>query len=424
MDKSSINKTQSITSFEEIKQYRKRKSTTKISAITKHDLEMYRLEKLDIAIVQSIWQYLESLVAEVGITCTWEWVSTWLEHYGDVVDHCFILATYQGRPCGVTIVTRETNRKLPIPVKSLHIGTSGEPYKDQVQMINNQILAVEETREAFYESLLEVITTHFPWDEIVFDDYRHLDAQLVQQLMKNNSYKLTVDHKSCKFFDFSLARKNQSTVLSNLNADTRYWIKRSKKILGDDFMLEWADNEEHALDIFDEIGFLFQQKWTRHGQRGIFASKRYVSFHKTLISKLLPQQKVILFRVTSKQFGTVGCLYMFVEKGVAYGYQIGLQDFSKISFGNVNANRIKAGYILHTLCMQECMDRGFQAYNFSVGDYAYKKDLTNAEDVVSTVSVRQSLLPYLREGAIKLHYKLLHNKNAAYILRPIKMMLT
>lgn len=423
MDNNQHLQAQSITSYEEILQYRLKRSSTTIQNVTKDQIDLYRLNKEDEPTVQSIWQYLESQSEKVGITCSWDWVSTWIEHYGEVVEYFFIVGMYDGKPCGVTIVTRETNRKLPIPVKSFHIGTSGEPYQDQVQMINNQILATPETRTAFYESLIDAITTHFPWDEIVFDDYNSQDAELVQKLLRNNAFRLSVESKVCKFFDFSIPRKNNTTVLSNLSSDTRYWIKRSKKLLGDDFMIEWADNIEQALDIFDEMAYLFQQKWIRHGQRGIFASKRYVSFHQTLISKLLHENRVILFRVTSKEYGTVGCLYMFIDNGVAYGYQIGIQDFSRMSFGDVNPNRIKAGFILHTLCMEECMKRGLTAYNFSTGDYSYKKELTNAEGQVSTVSIRQSITPYLREGAIKLHYMLMHNKNAAYLLRPFKMLM-
>ena len=423
MDTTLSQSTTNITPYEDILQYRLQKFAIKQAAITKDQIELFRLEKEDITPIQAIWQYLQSQVPEAGVTSTWEWVSTWIEHYGEVVDYCFIVGMYDGKPCGITVVTRETNRKLPIPVKAFHIGTSGEPYQDQVQMINNQILATEKTRIAFYEALIDAVTTHFPWDEIVFDDYNSNDAELVQKLLKNNAYRLSVEPKSCKYFDFSIPREKENTVLSNLSSDTRYWIKRSLKLLGDDLMIEWADNVEQALDIFDEIGYLFQQKWTRHGQRGIFASKRYISFHQTLISKLLPQDRVILFRVTSKEYGTVGCLYMFIDNGVAYGYQIGLQDFTRMSFGSVNPNRIKAGFILHTMCMQECMNRGLKAYNFNIGDYAYKKELTNAEDEVTTVSVRQSIAPYIRDGAIKLHYKIMHNKSASMLLRPLKMLL-
>ena len=284
--------TQNITSFEVVKQYRAKKTSATTNLIKKEDIELYRLEKSEIVLVQSLWQYLESKIKDVPITCTWEWVSTWIEHYGDVVDYCFIMGAYKGMPCGITIVSRETNRNLPVPVQSLHIGTSGEPYQDQVQMISNQILAIDKIRSIFYESLLDVITKYFPWDEIVFDDYKHCEAKVVQDLMKNKKNRISTTSKICKYFDFSTLQ-GSANVVDQLGQDTKYWIKRSKKILGDEFMLEWADNEEQALDIFHELAYLFQKKWIRHGQRGIFASKRYVSFHQTLIPKFIDANKIV-----------------------------------------------------------------------------------------------------------------------------------
>ncbi len=392
------------------------------SPITADMIDLYRLEKEDELVIQSIWKYIESQVQDVGVTSTWEWVSTWIEHYADVVEFCFIVGVFEGKPCGVTIVTRETNRKLPLPVKSFHIGTNGEPYKDQVQMINNQVLTTSEARSAFYEALIHVLTRNFPWDEIVFDDYNSSDANVIHDLLEKREYNFTVAPKTCKYFDLSIPRAKEKDILANLSSDTRYWIRRSMKILGNDFTVEWADNVDQAFDIFNEMAVLFQEKWTRQGQRGIFASKRYVSFHQTLIAKLLSQNRIILFRVSSKEYGTIGCLYMFVDNGVAYGYQLGLRDFSQMNFGDINPNRIKGGFILHTLCMQECLNRGLRAYNFSTGDYSYKKELTNKEEEVSTISIRKNITPYMRESVIKLHNKLMENRRASFFLRPFKML--
>lgn len=383
--------------------------------ITTKTLSVYLLGKEDISIIASLWQSLESQIVEPGLTSTWDWVKTWIDHYGDVVEYWFVIGMQDNKPYGVTIITKETHRKLPLPVSAYHIGTAGEPYKERVQMLNNRLLVKAEMKQEFIAAIIETIQS-LKWEEIMFDEYNAADAVDILPFFEKQNIQTFVERQLCRQFDFTSIDKN-ADIVESLGCDTKYSLRRSLKVFNNEVVLETAETAEQALDILDELIILYQKTWQKRGRAGMFASQRFSNFHKTIIRKLFQQKKVLLFRVKNKTYGTLGCVYMLVDNGIAYGCQLGLNDFADITFETINKKRLRTGFIVHTTCMQECMRRGLHAYNFGLGDYPYKRELTNSECEMVTISVRQGIKPLMRDGLIELYARLNKNKSAPLFSR-------
>lgn len=389
---------------------------------TKRDiLRTTIVEKKQIGNIEKLWKQLEQEIPNVGLSCKWEWVKAWINNYGDVVDYWFVIGYINESICGITLITKETHRPLPIPVKAYHIGTNGEPYQEMVRMVNNKILVKEEYKTYFLSSLIDAILGFFKWEEIVFDLYNEAEANILTEILSKKNIHLTTDVEPCWLFDLDEPRKYNTDVLTQYSHSTRYAIRKTLTALNNDITVEWAEQEDQALDILNELICLYEKKWQAKGTKGMFASKRFLSFQKEVIKKLLPAGNIVLFRVRNQKLGTIGCLYLFVDNGVAYGYQIGLDDFEDIQFPNINKKHFKPGFLLHYLCTEECLKRGLKAYNFSTGYYPYKKLLTNKENSVITLYIRRRIAPYMRENIMKFHYKLIHNKTAATLLKPFRM---
>lgn len=378
-------------------------------------------EKQSLSFIEPLWKQLEQEVDQVGLSCKWDWIQAWLHNYGDVIDYWFVVGTVHSTVCGIALITKETNRPLPIPVKSFHIGTNGEPYQDMVRMVNNRILVKKEYKNHFISGIIESVFSHFRWEEIVFDLYNEQEADEIKTVLSTKNIHLTVDAEPCWLFDLDEPRKYNSDVLKQYSHSTRYAIRKTLFALDNNVTIEWAETVDQAQDILDELIVLYNKKWQRKGAKGMFASKRFLSFQKEIITKFLPTGNVILFRVKNPKLGTIGCLYLLVDNGVAYGYQIGLDDFEDLQFPTINRKHFKPGFLLHYLCTEECLKRGLKAYNFSTGYYPYKKVLTNKEDSVVTLYIRRYIKPFLRENIMKFHYKLIHNKTATTLLRPFRM---
>lgn len=386
-------------------------------------IDIYLFDKSFLPKVKIIWNYLETQIDVRGITCTWDWVSTWLEQYHDLVDYWFCVGMSNGSPCGITLVTKETHRPLPLPIKSFHIGTNGEPYKDQIRPIYNKILVKEDKRLAFCQSLVAYLQKNFRCEEITFDDYNSQDLLDFAEELKKNGLNVVAERNVCRYFDLRTARQGHTEILSALSHETRYTVRRSIKAFENDLITEWAETPQQAKEILDELIDLYQKHWTNEGKKGMFASSRFTSFQYEIIKKLFYQGSVILFRVKSKKYGTLGCLYLFSHKGVCVGYQAGFNDFANVEFTTINKKRLRTGFIVHILCMEECMKRGMDIYNFGVGEYQYKRELTNAHSEVVTLSVRKNFKPLLRDTIIELYHKVDENKHGSLILKPLRSML-
>jgi CelD/BcsL family acetyltransferase involved in cellulose biosynthesis len=77
--------------------------------------------------------------------------------------------------------------------------------------------------------------------------------------------------------------------------------------------------------------------------------------------------------------------------------------FYQSGFIEVDDNRLKPGLSTHAACMQECMNRGFLAYNFLAGEARYKRELANSERMLkSAVSYRFQGTPKVLDGIDRL----------------------
>jgi len=153
----------------------------------------------------------------------------------------------------------------------------------------------------------------YSWEEIRLESYTIEDAKIVTSLFRDSDIHTKVE--TCRYLDLEQVRKNGGDILANLSHDTRYSIQRTLKAFDNDVKIEWAESTLHAHEILTDLAGLFQQTWTQYGQRGIFASNKYVQFHKEIISKLINSRSVILFRATNKNmehWGVYIYLYMIM----------------------------------------------------------------------------------------------------------------
>jgi CelD/BcsL family acetyltransferase involved in cellulose biosynthesis len=318
------------------------------------------------ASAKALWRRLERQVAQPGLTCSWDWTEVWLDHFGDVVPHEFVVVSEGGEPVGAALLTRGVGRKRNrVAVRTLHVGTAGEPRGDSVFVENNRLLVVPERREAAVRAIVAAVHEDETWDEFWLDGFVPEDAS--QFLGADAS--LVARREPCPTVDLRAADERDGDVLSILTPNTRYQIRRSIRAFGD-VAGEWAESVEEALDILDELIRLHQRRWRDVGQPGAFASERFTAFHRSLVKLLLPEGAILLYRVRSRR-DTIGCLYSLLERNDVLSYQLGLHRFQD--------NKLKPGFVAHALCMQASYERGFADYNFLADATPWKRELATTE---------------------------------------------
>jgi CelD/BcsL family acetyltransferase involved in cellulose biosynthesis len=326
-----------------------------------------------------IWETLQARLGNDALACSWEWTSVWLAHYGDVVPHRFAIAEVEGIPCGIALVTNGVRNRGPFKVRSVHLGTAGEPRGEGVFVEYNRVLVESEQRRDFARALISELRRESGWHELKLDGFAPEEAAPFLEAEP----LLHATPTACRTMNLRSAESADGGVLAALGSGTRRQVRRSLKALGEDVQTEWAQTPEHALEILDELIELHQGHWIERGHPGAFASPRFAGFHRELTPRLLPKGAVILFRVRAAG-RTVGCLYNFIEHRRVLSYQTGFASYA--------GRRISPGVVSFALCMQACFERGLIEYDFLAGDSAYKQQLsTTTRELVWATRRRPAL---------------------------------
>lgn len=353
------------------------------------DIRVYELHASQRAAAHAVWATLESRIGHQGLTSSWLWTSAWLDAFGDLVPHLFLIAEDLGTPCAITLVTQGVQQRVgPVPVRSVHIGTGGEPATAAIVTEYQRLLVDETHRAAASEAFLRHLARgRSTWEEVVFDGMPPHDAL---PFVRQPGYWF-VRAEVSRYHDLAQVRAQGGDVIASFGKNTRYSIRRSMRRFGE-LTIEAAATADIATDIFHDLVTLHQQHWQALGQPGAFAATRSLRFHHRLIPGLLERDALMLIRVRNAE-QTIGCIYGFRDRNRMLMYQSGLMQFED--------DKLKPGLVSHALAMQWCLDRGIDAYDFLIGDSRYKQELSNSAQplvyaVLSRRTPKQALLRYAR----------------------------
>jgi CelD/BcsL family acetyltransferase involved in cellulose biosynthesis len=322
----------------------------------------------------SAWRTVERAMPHVPLTCSWPWTATWLDHYGDLVPHRFAVAESGDGPVAAALLTSSTRRKGPFRLRSVHVGTAGEPQGDSVFVEYNGLLAARGSREEFARALLDGVREQLAPDEISLDGFDSQDAELFRRWEPS----LHARREPCRAFDLRTARVAGSHCADILRAGPRRRLRRSIREVGE-VRTDWGATPERAAEILEELIELHQLRWTGAGQPGAFASRRFVSFHRALVARLVPLDRALLFRARAGG-RTLGCVYCLIDGRRAMSYQSGAP--------RLGDNKLRPGMVTEALCMQHCLERGLDEYSFLAGDSRYKQEMSNVERALVWASAR------------------------------------
>lgn len=323
----------------------------------------------------NVWRAIERVNGSGGVACSWVWTNAWLEHYGDVVPHRFVVGVLDGRDVGVVLVTEAPERFPPVVgVREAHIGTAGEPRGEGVFVERNRLLVAAARRDAFAAALLRHVDRDPRWDRLVIPGLQPEDAESFRRA----SPRVVFEAHESPIADLALA--NGGDPLQLLASRPRRRARRALDGLAP-LRVEWAQTPEQAHEIMDELIELHQERWTASGEPGAFASARFVGFHRALIDRLEMGRDVMLVRVSGPD-GTLGCLYGPVEDGEVLFYQSGLRRLAD--------NKLNVGLAVHVSAMRACVEHGMLAYDFLAPSMRYKEELSTRSGSLVWASVERA----------------------------------
>ena len=334
----------------------------------------------------AMWRRLDARLGKRDCASGATWTDCWLRAYGDLVPHEFHFAESNGQLRGICLVTRGVGQKSgPFPIRTRHLGTAGEPMPGGVCVEYNRPLIEPGYEAAFLTELVSRMTEGRDWDQVRFDGVSIEDAQQIQSLLPG----IEIRERSSWYFDLAAARSQGEEILSRLGRSTRSNIRRRLKKYGE-LECTWAENIEQAEEIFRELVELHQARWQSVGEPGAFASERFHGFQSEAALRLFLEGQGVLFRVRH-QGETVGCLFLLIDRNRMLDYLSGFASFEE---------KPSPGLITHYLCMEHALKRGFDAYDFLVGEKRHKENLsTEVTQLCWLTATRPSLKMSLLQAA-------------------------
>jgi CelD/BcsL family acetyltransferase involved in cellulose biosynthesis len=308
------------------------------------------------------WRNVESRLGEVPLMCSHLWTSTWLRVYRDQVPSTILLASIDGQDIGAALITRGAGQRSgPVPIRTLHLGTAGEPLGQSVCVEYNGLLVERVHRPALIAALQEWAAGQRRVDEVRLDGWPAPDLSDWNWPSPPTENRL----RNCAYFDLSKSRDSKLEPIELLGRSTRQNLRRLLRKYGE-IETTWAESLEEADDILTDLITLHQARWKASGQPGAFASRRFEEFQRQLLVQGFSDRNIVLFRARHEG-ETVGCLLLLVDRGRMLDYLSGFASFEQ---------KPSPGLVTHYLCLSEAARRGYRAYDFLVGEKRHKDNLS------------------------------------------------
>jgi Acetyltransferase (GNAT) domain len=366
------------------------------------------------------WQRLEQHIGNPPLKSSWVWINTWLKHFGDDILHTFAFGTKAGETHGAALITR---RRIPstLPLlRTVSLGTAGEPFDERTFIHYNQLLVTSGDLYPFAVCLMDWIA-QIKWSILRLDGFITEHANALMKVGKNTGIEFEVT--SWPAFSFNLqdeVRGQGRDCINRLSHDTRHKLRRSMRAFENKFgprSIEWAQTAAQANDILEELTELHTSRWIGKWETGALYTNRLKRYHKDLVDTLFPR-KAIIFRV---KYGdtTIGChLNLIEETGHIANHRSGFRYFT-------NDNKLKSGYVTNILFMEEAKKRGYTKFDLLSGHEYYKRLITNSESSLYWCLGRRGLgaLAYTNACAIYRNprlRKVINRARGAVLLRSKK----
>src|SRR5215210_5164027 len=210
-----------------------------------------------------LWRAVELAAETPRFAAGWEWTCLWLEHFGELVPHEFLIAEdADGEPCGATLLTHGVSSSRVLPVRSLHLGTAGVEKPDDVYVECNRLLARPDAREEVARSLIEELSGETGWDELALDGFVAADAELLAAAAP----ALRLRAEPSPYAELTtLAERGDGDLVAGLGRNTRQQVRRSARELGDPRVTA-AEDADAALAVFEGLVELHQVRWLAAGE--------------------------------------------------------------------------------------------------------------------------------------------------------------
>jgi CelD/BcsL family acetyltransferase involved in cellulose biosynthesis len=280
-------------------------------------------------------------------------------------------------------------RALGMRLRSIHLNCSGEDEAETTYIEYNALV----NRPGYDGPVAKALAAHvnaLGWDRFLISGAAPQPAleQLSQLLGRAET-----ERRPSYYVDLARLRRAGTPYRNTVSSNTRKQNSFTRRQLETTFgpcTLEKAATPKEAAEYFSQLSDLHNTAWQARAKPGMFASPRFLDFHRKLISDLFATGEIVLMRLRAGE-KVIAVLYCFAYKRRIYFYQSG------IFYGE--DKRLRPGFLALALAiehLQGCAD--IDEFDFLAGDAQYKKSLGTGQRELHWTTV---WAPSISSGAFR-----------------------
>jgi CelD/BcsL family acetyltransferase involved in cellulose biosynthesis len=307
------------------------------------------------------WNHLLENSASNTLTLTHEWLSTWWEVFGEGRELYILVVRDEEQIIGIAPMLKRTIQHYGVlPFRRIEFLASGEDEADEICSEYLDFILLRGRESQALDLILHYIyEKDTDWDEILLTN------------MAGESVNLPFVKGFCEDYGISLRQvideisiylpltKSFAEIVQSVGTHFRRRIRQDRKTFaaygGEVRLIKNADEFEAS---FAALVDLHQERWTSRGDRGVFASDKFMRFHRKLAPKAIAQDWLRLY-LALKDGKPIAATYNFSRGKKSYYYQSG--------FRLENSGLHSPGVLIQGYSIEAAIHEGLEEFDFLKG---------------------------------------------------------
>jgi len=322
---------------------------------------------------QRIWNSLVQSMHFPSVFLTWEWMTTWIKHFGKSYNICVIYVFKDSKLVAILPLAVKKTRLPNSFFKSRILAICGslELFPDHLDLICHR----NDNAIFYLKKILDFLTNKYnDWDALYLTSLS-CEGNLAKYLSESD-LRLKVISEDSILSPYISLDKDPISFLGSMKRKKRYNLNREKKILFDknDVNLVKVTDEEDLKWGMDELFELHSARAIDRGIQSTFSDKAIYDFHAELSHKFIKLGWLRLyFLKTGNKF--IASAYGFIFNDCFYFFQTGMDPEWK---------KLSPGKVLIFSILQDIKDDNVVEFDFLEGDETYKSFWTkNSRELLS-----------------------------------------
>ena len=381
------------------------------------------------------WNEINDSSVKGNIFVSWEWMYTWWETYqkqGKRNLYILICTNINNELLGIAPFQIVNNPKKYFPCsRQLIMLATGETDGCEVFGEYMDLIIKPGQESAVISAVSNFLTQqHSQWDGIKFQQQlsgSHLSELFGNSISDKQPTHLTKSSNGKQVFEKIITedgfrtyielpdtyedylmglrkkkRNNITRIFSRLKSEQNFSIST---VTTDSEVNAQITGKEGAIDLLAKLNL------TRRGdieKNSVFEAKNFVVFHRRLLKRLLPLNKVSL-RVLSFEDQPVAALYSYIDNGTVHAYQRG--------FETVTGHR----YSLLTTMLTQEISHSIENKDISRFNFMYSNHEDTYKRRYSGTTEKMYNIAYEKQGLKSSAYRLIHGPIKNYVKKILKI---